>query len=433
MWLKSVWEWVLNRLGKNNTITTDTELCENYNYTSKYEDTSEINFGAILSNRLATLSVSESILTILPENMRAEIIGNVASMVWKKIKKITAMSLGTGGAIIVPYVRDKKIYFDIVTQDRICINEKNGEKITKATILADAITLNDIKYYRFIDYSVENDIITISNRVTNASGSPAKVKQWEDLQDIAISGVDRALFGYIKSPVDNRKSVDKYGVPITYGCDSIIKEIKECLEQIKDEFKLKEVRLRVDERDLRDENGNIKITSKLFLKSKNVENENIFDIFDPAIRESSFYVRLTKLLEQLEKAAGTSRGILTEPNASYENTQKIREALGSTWALMTAIRKSIEEGMSDFLYACNVLANYYNITPQGEYNAVYDWDYSLIESTTETWQQLKDGQSIGIRSKAELRAWQTGESVETAQEKIDEISKKSRLYRLLWE
>ena len=424
MWLKSIWDRILNYLGINNTITTDTELSENSNYTARYEDISEINFCAIISNRLATLAVSESDLSVPADNRRAELIGGAAAAVWAKIKKITAMALGTGGAIIVPYVQDGKILFDIATQDRLCINEKIGEKITKATVLADVIDIKNVKYYRFVDYSVENDRIIISNRVTTSSGMPAKVAQWETLQDIAIAGVDRVLFGFIKSPIDNRKSMDKYGVPVTYGCDSIIKEIKQCLEQVKDEFELKQVRLRVDERDLRDENGEIKLKSKLFFKSKNVADESLFDAFDPTIRESSFYTRLTNLFEQLEKAVGTSRGILTEPEASYENTQKIREALGSTWAIITAIRTSVENGLKDYLYACDVLANYYNLTPQGDYDVVYDWDYSLIESSSETWQQLKDGQSIGVRSKAELRAWQTGETIEEAQKAIDEIAAK---------
>ena len=155
----------------------------------------------------------------------------------------------------------------------------------------------------------------------------------------------------------------------------------------------------------------------------NSVDKNMFDIFDPAIRESSYYTRLTNLFELLEKAIGLSRGALTEPNTTYENSQKVREAVGSTWAIIDGVRKSIEKGMTDFLYACDVLANYYTLTPQGEYSPAFDWDCSMIESTTETWNQLKDGQSIGLRSKAELRAWQTGESLEDAQNAIDEIKK----------
>ena len=45
----------------------------------------------------------------------------------------------------------------------------------------------------------------------------------------------------------------------------------------------------------------------------------------------------------------------------------------------------------------------------------------MLEDTAVTWQQLKDARSMGIRSKAEVRAWLTGETIEEAQARIDEI------------
>ena len=61
-----------------------------------------------------------------------------------------------------------------------------------------------------------------------------------------ISGVDRALIGFIKSPINNRKTNDKYGVPITYGCDATINEIKETMKQLLNEYKLKRTFVGVD-------------------------------------------------------------------------------------------------------------------------------------------------------------------------------------------
>ena len=40
------------------------------------------------------------------------------------------------------------------------------------------------------------------------------------------------LFGYLKSPVNNRNASDTYGVPITYGCDATINEIKETSKKV---------------------------------------------------------------------------------------------------------------------------------------------------------------------------------------------------------
>lgn len=421
-----MWDWILRQFGIKKSITTDKQQSKNANYTHKYKDISDISFEAIFSSKLASIATSDSTIVIDADNKRAELLGLTCLAVWEKVNKIASLALGVGGCLIVPYVQNGKILFDIVTQDRLCIHSKNGEKITGATVLADTVVLNDTRYFRYTNYQVEGNTLHITNRVTTQYGKPAEIEQWKDIQDISIANVDRVLFGYIKSPVDNRDSDNDYGVPITYGCDKIIDDIKECLQQIKDEFKLKEVKVFADERLFKkDKNGNPTITSKLFYAVKNLGDggNKMIELFSEDYRESPLHNRLANLFELLEKAVGTSRGILSKPDASYENKDAVREANRATWAIVTALRKNIEKGFEDFLYACDVLANYYGLSPAGEYAYKFDWDFSLIESSTETWQQMKDLQSLGGMSKAELRAWQTGERLEDAQKAIDEIKK----------
>lgn len=428
MW-QSILEWISKIFGKDKSITTDKQFSKNAEYTQKYKDISDINFGEIFSNRLATMATSDShFLMDLKENkqnLRADLLNTIALSVWDKLYKLASLALGTGGSLIVPYVQNGKFKFDIASQDRLCINAKDGEKIIDATVLADAITIRNNVFYRFVNYAIENNTLIITNKVTTQHGRPTTVKQWENIQDIAIQNVDRVPFGFIKSPVDNRDSNDDYGVPITYGCDKIIKEIKDCLKQIQDEFELKKVKLLADERlfDKDTKTGKLSVKDKVFVLLKGMSDKKLAETFSPDIREGSYYARLTKLFELLEKSVGTSRGILTTPDATYENKDAVREANRATWSIVSALRKSIEKAFDDVLYACDVYANYYNMSPAGEYTYKFDWDYSLIESSTETFSQMKDLQSKGAMSKAELRAWATGEDLKTAQEKIDEIAK----------
>lgn len=424
MRIYDIWDLILAFFGIKKSITTDKQQAENSCYTEKYEDASERNFTAVISNKISTLALSDSGVRISGDNKRAALLRDAVSGMWNKIKKASSLCLGTGGALIVANVQNGRIYFDVVTQDRLCINKMNGEDITSATVLADSVEIDNIVYYRFVNYSIENKTLFISHKVFTQFGRAAAVEQWKQFEDIAIANVEKVPFGYIKSPVDNRKTEDRYGVPITYGCDAIIREIKACLKQIEEEYELKQVRLRIDERDIKNKDGRAVLKSKLFLKAHNAKNEDVFDIFDPAIKDSSYYNRLTRLLEDLEKATGLSRGILTEPAAAYENSQKIREATGSTWAIINSLRAAIEKGVRDFIYSCDVLANYYNLTPVGDYTVTFDWDFSMIESSAETWNQMKDLQAIGGMSKAELRSWAVGEDIETAEKAVEEIAKK---------
>ena len=427
-YFSTILEYILRKFGYEKTKATKPDIMKNSDYTLKYKNIEKINFTAIFSKRLSKYAVNESEFNIPEENKRADLLREAGMSVWNKMDKIVSSALGTGGAVIVPYVKDRKIYFDFATQERLFIHRKNGETITQASVIADSVVYNNRQYLRIADYKIENNTLYIQNKTVEASsGKETVIDSWKGIEDVIIQNVSRVPFGFIKSPVDNRQCSDDYGVPITFGCEETLKDIHNCIEQIRREFKLKRTRLLIDSRSRifkKDKDGNAVIDDNdVYVPGYNPENKPMFDIFDPLLRDSSYYNRLQNLFAQLEKEIGVSRGILTEPLSTYENSDKVREAVGATFAIVTDIRKSIETAMNDFLYTCDVLANFYNLSPQGAYTLDFDWDYSMIESSTQTWQQLKDAQSIGIKSKAELRMWLTGESQENAQKAIDEIKK----------
>lgn len=424
--LKTLWEYILRIFGIEKSNTSDEQLKENKKFTDNFESTKEINFTAIFANKLTTLAISESTADIVGENSRVAFLDDCMSDVWRSMKRVTSRMLGTGGCVVVPYVQEGEIHFDILSQERIMIHKKKGDRITAATVLADSIKQGTRRYFRWADYRVENDTTYITNKVTDESGKDAFIEQWADIEDRAISGVDRVLFAYFKSPVDNRKFSDFYGVPITYGCDSIINEIFECFEQIQDEFKLKEVKVFADERIFQKDpkTGKYKTPSKMFFAAHGSETGPMIETFSPDIRNSSYYERLLNLFDLFEKSVGTSKGVLTAPETRGATATEIKAGLYDTYAMISDIRAVVERGMADYIYACNVLANYYSLTPMGDYETAFDWSYSLIESSTETWGQLKDAQSMGIKSKAELRQWlNPNETADEAQAMIDEIKK----------
>ena len=86
------------------------------------------------------------------------------------------------------------------------------------------------------------------------------------------------------------------------------------------------------------------------------------------------------------------------------------------------MRSNIEKGMEDFFYSCNVLANAYNLSAQGEYELSFDWSYSLLEDTGAEWTQLTWAENKGIISKVELRQWlKPDETLEESEQAIQEI------------
>ena len=132
---KKLIQYILNNIFKVNTQTTQKQIDNNSKYAIDYTNIDGINFTSIFSNKLANYVVNDSNLNITGENARVELLNKIGQSMWKKSKKITSMAFGYGGVVLVPYAKGGKLYYDIVPQSRLTIDNMDGELITGATIL----------------------------------------------------------------------------------------------------------------------------------------------------------------------------------------------------------------------------------------------------------------------------------------------------------
>ena len=356
-------------------------------------------------------------------NARVDLLNMTGQSMWKKAKKITSMAFGYGGVIIVPYVKGGKIYYNLVPQNRLTIDEMDGELITGATVLAERKVINSSAkqtvYLRWTNYKIENGNMVITQQFSDEKGNKIPAPDfWKDIQEVrTITNVDRVLFGYIKSPINNRKSNDKYGVPITYGCEATILEIRETMKQLIREYELKEVFVGADATMF---NGKDGLSANGLYKKIDSGRDDFFEVFDPQFRD--YTTRLQELYKRLEHEIGTSYGILSEVTTQNATATEIKKSMYDTFTICDDMRTNIEKGLDDFFYACNVLANAFNLSPQGEYEVDFDWSYSLLEDTQTEWSQLTLALNKGIVSKVEVRQWlKPDETLEESQKAIEEI------------
>ncbi len=415
------WCKILSLFGKKQN-NDDTIAEANEKFTMDYENTNGINFTAIFSNKLANYVVNDSNIDLKGDDKRTELLKKPIKKLKKKLKKIVSRMLGTGGILIVPYIANNKIYFDIVSQNRLSINKKIGDDIIDCTIMAEHIVKNKNHYYRWADYTLNNNTLYIRYRATIDGEliSMTSVSEWASIQDMIIPNVDRMPFMFLKSPIDNRHESDDYGVPITYGCQKEIRDIKDTLKQILREFDLKEAFVGADVSMFK---GDGALPLNGLYRKINAGEDDFWEVFDPAYRDTPLFNKLMQQCALLEKQIGTSKGILTDPLSTYQNTDETRRGLYDTFSIVHDIRDNISEGLEDFLYACDVLANYYNLTPMGKYEIKEDWDYTFIEDSASQWNQLVQGHSKGAIKTVELRQFiKPNETLEEAQKVIDEIS-----------
>ena len=420
---KNIIKYILNNIFKVNTETTDKEINDNSKYAKAYADIDNINFNAIFSNKLANYTISDSNMNIDGDNARVDLLNKTGQSMWKKMKKITSMAFGYGGVVIVPYVQGGKIYYNLVPQDRLTIDETDGDLITGATVLAERKVikdkLNEKEYYRWTNYQIKNGNMVITQQYSDKDGNKIPVPDfWKNIQEVrTITNVDRVLFGYIKSPVNNRKQDDKYGVSITYGCDATILEIKQTMKQMIREYELKETFVGADATLF---DGKDALPSNGIWRKIDSGRDDFFEVFDPQFRD--YTIRLQELYKRLEHEVGTSYGILSEVNTQNATATEIKRSMYDTFTLCKDMQVNIEKGLDDFFYACNVLANAFNISPQGEYEVKFDWSYALLEDTQTEWSQIIWANNNGIISDVEVRQWlRPDETLEESEKAIAEI------------
>ena len=424
--LRSIWMWILTNVFRIQTETKPKDLEDNQKYAFQYESIDDINFSAIFSNKLSNYVINDSNLNIEGNNKRVELLDKIGQSMWKKAKKITSMAFGFGGIFIVPYVKGGKLYYSLVPQGRVTIDSTDGDLITGATILAEkkeitqAIGQSKI-YIRWSNYKLVGNNITITQEFTDETGKKIPTPSfWSNiLLKQTITDVDRVLFGYIKSPINNRKANDKYGVPITYGCDSTIKEIKNTMKQLIREFDLKEAFVGADASMF---SGKDALPLNGLYKKVDSGEDGFWEVFDPQFREASYHARLEELYVRLEHEIGTSAGIISKVETNNATATEIKRAMYDTFTIVDDMRSNIEKGLEDFFYACNVLANTYNLSVNGDYELSFDWSYSLLEDTQQEFSQLVQGINLGVIDKVELRQWlNPDEDIKESEKKVQEI------------
>ena len=424
--LKNIWLWILNKVFRVPTETKQVEIEDNTKYAFEYERIDDINFSAIFSNKLANYVIADSNLNITGKNARVDLLNQIGQSLWKKGKKITGMAFGYGGVFLVPYVKGNKLFYNKVPQGRVTIDKTEGDLITGATILAERKErtrgLGQTKtYIRWTNYRLENGNCIIEQKFSDETGQEIPVPDfWKniDLKKV-IANVDRALLGYIKSPINNRKVADNYGVPITYGCEKTIKEIKDTMKQLCDEYEAKRTFVGVDAT-LFNKDNKLPANGLFKLFDFGTDGENKFEVYSPEYRD--YTTRLQELYKRLEHEIGTSYGILSEVNTQNATATEIKRAMYDTFTIVDDMRANIEKGLEDFFYACNVLANNYNLTPQGDYEVGFDWSYSLLEDSQESYNQIRLAVKDGAMDLVEERQFlKPDETIEESQKKIEEI------------
>lgn len=320
-------------------------------------------------------------------------------------------------------------------------------KITEAAFIQRKFD-KDTTYSRLEYHKLVNNSVTVINKAykckVNSNRADylgdeiplSQVPEWANLQPTTvIDNVDRLLFAYFKMPEAN--TVDTYSPLGVSGFDKVRGLIEEADKQYSRmlwEFEGGELAIDIDRDALKwvDDPNNpeqgksvVKRLQDRLYRRVDLNEENTYNIFSPALRDQSLINGLNCILMRIEDGAGISRGTLSDVISEAKTATELRMLRIRSYETNAHIQKAIQHALADTIYVMNVLCDLYEITPDGEYEVSYEWDDSIInDSDTELTKRMILIQN-GIASKLETRMWYFGETERQAREALMRVQEES--------
>ena len=154
--------------------------------------------------------------------------------------------------------------------------------------------------------------------------------------------------------------------------------------------------------------------------------EDTYNAGAPVLRDNNYINGLNMYTNKIEDMLGLARGTLSQVESEARTATEIKLLKQRTYVTISALQDNLEKCILDTVYAMDVFTELYNLAPSGEYHTNIEWKDSILTDTDTELEQKLNLQNAGILSKAEVRAWYTGESLEEAEIKIDEMEQKSQ-------
>ena len=412
---------------------------------SDFDTVDDLSITATLAERITVLATVDSTVEVVGDNMRANYLDKYMQWVVNtKLAAISEICLGTGDCLARPNTNGNRIGLDIIQNKEFIIVENIGDFLISVLIKCDEIQKGSNVWQRweFLKlHEQDGKSYETINQYAFKNGKEVSIKEvsaWENLVEMqVIPNVDRLLFGRFKCPKINRYDINSAnGVPITFGNEKIVSQVKASYNRFNEEYENLEAMIFADKRVFKAEkikqaDGSYKERATIpkgkerviqNVNSPSIDGTPLIKEFAPNIRDASMDAGIERNLRMLELFCGFNEGVLSKSTLTYTNTDEVKKSSQATYSFISNLRKVYDQGLEDLMYAVNVICNYNNITPMGDYEIVSDWSDSFVESTAERFNQLLQSLNMDAISKPEFRSWVMNESLEVSEEKIAEMN-----------
>lgn len=402
-----------------------------------------LELGSSIANeftRLTTLEMKSEITG----SARADFLNEQYQKLKERLNQNLEVGNAVGGLVFKPYVKDGKLYVDLVKGSCFYPTEFNSSGDIIAGIFVSQLTKGDniytrLEYHKFYENAIEDDVSYIIQNVAYKSTDNSilgtridltKIQEWANIQQYTgIRYVEKPLFSYYKPPVANNIDMDSpIGVSVYARAIDLIKEADRQWGRIVWEYEASEKAVYVDElatKPSKNKNRNFmvnKFKDRLYRVLDTGKSEtDFFKDYSPEIRDEAFWRGLNKILERIEFNVGLAYGTLSEPMYSDKTATEIKASKQRSYATVSRMQENLQKALENLIYAMDVLTTLYNLAPQGNYEVSFNWDDSLVVDTEREQTLQMQEVNAGLRSKIRYIMFRYGATEEQAKEELQKI------------
>lgn len=419
-----------------------------------------LNLPAFISSEIARQILLEAQWTITGKNKKDEtqnengepetddrsayLTAELKKLMWVLRQKLE-QGCASGGMIIKPYCIGAHLYFDFVMDWDMYPVAFDDEGNLSDVILPDYYSDGQCYYTRLERHTVShNDDGTIDVIITQHAyksntreslGKPvelSEVDKWKNLEkELRVENTGGQMFGWFKVASANTMDINCcLGASVFSKAKDVIKEADIQYSRLLWEFEGSELAIDVDPTAMapkKDKAGRWempRLNERLF-RAVNIEKENgeMYEVFSPAIRDANLVNGLNQILQRVEDLCGLSRGTLSDANAVDARTAtELKIVKQRSYATIADNQKALERALLDVIRVMAYYASYYNLAPEGEYDASFDWDDSILTDSETRMSEMMMLLNAGIISKEEFREWYFNETPAQAKQALEIVA-----------
>ncbi len=344
-----------------------------------------------------------------------------------------------GGMTIKPYPKGEHIYWDWTMDWALYPGAFGDDGDLSDVIFRDTYLDGKTVYTRLERHVLTDGNVQITQRAFRSNMRDSlgteiplsDVPAWAEVKpESTVENAGGQMFGWFKVASSNTVDPESpMGESVFHKAKDLIKEADMQYSRLLWEFEASELAIDVDPTVLRPKKGEggglemPKLNQRLFRAVDADKGErDLYEVFSPAIRDSSLVNGLNQLLMRIEDLCCLGRGALSDQILEAKTATELKINRQRFFAAVADNQKALEACLRDVIRAMDKYATLYGLAPEGEYEVSFEWDDSIL---TDTEQQMNERIALlnsGIISKAEFRQWYFGETAQQAAQAIAAVT-----------